>query len=213
MAPGSPASPRTPAGKGPRHPSPHPEPPADLPRRVLPLHASAGPWVRLHACGRSARFFGRTGLHRFDSPAGEFGVLYAAEDDAGAFVEVFGDPLDVRLLSRADLRHFCLAEVAATRRLSLVDLTGGGLSRLGADGRLAAGDDYGISQRWARALWAHPAAPDGLRYPARHDPSKTSVALFERAEPVVRVRRLRRLLDDEGRLGRILDRYGFALVD
>lgn len=36
----------------------------------------SGPWIRLHECGRAAKFFGRTGENRFDAPAGEYGVLY-----------------------------------------------------------------------------------------------------------------------------------------
>jgi hypothetical protein len=140
-------------------------------------------------------------------------VLYAAEDDFCAFVEVFGDPLDIRVVSRADLRQYCLSRVTASRALRLVDLTAQGLSQLGADGRLTSGDDYGLSRRWAHALWGHPGQPDGLVYRARHDPSKESVAIFDRANRTVRPRRLRRILDDVARLAEILDRYGFALLE
>lgn len=172
-----------------------------------------GPWIRLHRCRRSARFFGKTGLYRFDAPAGEYGVLYAGEDDFCAFVEAFGDPLDIRVISRGDLRQYCLSRVTASRPLHLVDLTAHGLSQLGADGRLTSGDDYALSQRWGRALWGHPQQPDGLVYRARHDPSKESVAIFDRATLVLRLRRLRRVLDDQAHLGEILKCYGFALVE
>lgn len=198
---------------GPRNLAPHPEPPPNLHTRPLPVRSTRGPWIRLHFCHRSARFFGKTGLHRFDAPAGEYGTLYAAEDDFCAFVEVFGDPLDARVVSRSDLRQHCLSRVTAHRLLHLVDLTAQGLSQLGADGRLTTGDDYGLSQRWARALWDHADQPDGLVYRARHDPSKASVAIFDRAKAALRLRRLRRILDDQIRLAQILDRYGFALVE
>lgn len=198
---------------GPRNLAPHPEPPPNLHTRPLPARSTRGPWIRLHFCHRSARFFGKTGLHRFDAPAGEYGTLYAAEDDFCAFVEVFGDPLDARVVSRSDLRQHCLSRVTANRLLHLVDLTAQGLSQLSADGRLTTGDDYGLSQRWARALWDHADQPDGLVYRARHDPSKVSVAIFDRAKAALRLRRLRRILDDQIRLAQSLDRYGFALVE
>ncbi len=198
---------------GPRNPAPHPEPPSDLHTRALPIRSAEGLWTRLHACRRSARFFGKSGQHRFDAPAGEYGVLYAAEDDFSAFIEVFGDPLDIRVVSQADLRQYCLSAVTASRPLHLIDLTAEGLSQLGADVRLTSGDDYALSQRWARALWGHPRHPDGLVYPARHDPSKESVAIFGRAGRAVRTRRLRRIVDDLARLAAILERYGFALVE
>jgi hypothetical protein len=103
--------------------------------------------------------------------------------------------------------------VRTGRPLDLVDLTAQGLSQLTADDRLTSGDDYGLSQRWAQALWAHPDQPDGLVYRARHDPSKEAVAIFDRASPTLRLRRLRRILDDQAHLAQILDRYGFALVE
>jgi hypothetical protein len=196
-----------------RSPAPHPEPPSDLHVRPLPMRQARGPWIRLHACRRSARFFGKTRLHRFDAPAGEYGILYAGEDDFCAFVETLGDPLDVRVVSRADLLQSCLSTVTPGRPLRLVDLTAQGLSRVGADNRLPAGDDYALSQRWGRALWAHPEHADGLVYRARHDPSKESVAIFDRAGSALRLRRLRKLVDDSARLAEILDRYGFALVE
>ncbi len=197
---------------GPRSLAPHPEPPPDLRTRPLPLRSARGPWIRLHVCDRSARFFGKAGLHRFDAPAGEYGILYAGEDDFCAFVEGFGDPLDTRVVSRSDLRERCLSKVTSNRPLHLVDLTAQGLSQLGADGRLTTGDDYSLSQRWARALWDHPYQPDGLVYRARHDPSKESVAIFDRARSALSLRRLSRILDDQARLAQILDHYGFALV-
>lgn len=198
---------------GPRKPAAHPEPPSDLRTRALPLRHAVGPWVRFHACRRAALFFGKSGLHRFDAPGGEYGILYAGEDVFCAFIEVFGDPLDLRLVSRAHLRSYCLSQITTSRSLRLIDLTAHGLCGLGADGRLTSGDDYALSQRWARALWDHPQQPGGLVYRARHDPSKESVAIFDRAWRALRAQRPKGILDNLARLGQTLDRYGFALVD
>lgn len=195
-------------------PGPHPEPPADLDRRPLPLLTAPGPWVRLHRLDRDPVFFGRTGLNRFDAPAGEYGVLYAAGDVHGAFVETFGRTGGERLVSAADLRLRGLARIAARRPLRLVDLAGPGLARLGADGRLATGD-YRVAGRWALALWRHPELPDGLRYRCRHDPSRHAVALFDRAADAVRAEPAGSLGDaaQAAVLGDVLATYGFGLLD
>ena len=195
-------------------PAPHPEPPADLAARALPLREGAGPWYRLHAAGREALHFGRSGNNRFDAPAGEFGVLYAGEDLRCAFVETFGQATGVRIVTVSALRGRNLVLVRAERPLRLVDLSGPGLARLGADARLCAGE-YSLARRWALALWSHPAAPDGLLYRARHDPSRTAVAIFDRAGDALRVESQGDLLEPRHALAlaSVLDAYDFGLVD
>ena len=156
--------------------------------------------------------FGRTGDNRFDAPDRSFGVLYAAEDAHGAFVETFGDPLDVRLVSRVDLTKRCLARITSTRQLRLVDLTAKGLRQIVADARITSGD-RALGQRWALALWQHPSKPDGIAYRARHDPSKEAVALFDRAKTLVKSQPVGRLIDNLAALVEILNQYGFGIVD
>jgi hypothetical protein len=191
---------------------PHPDPPDDFPARALPLRTTRGPWVRLHACRREPVSFGRTRAHRFDAAGGEFGVLYAAADMAGAFIEAFGDPLDLRMVSRRDLARGCATTLTAKRPLRLVDLTGDGLNALGADTRLTSGA-HGPAQRWAVHLWAHPQHVDGIAYPARDDPAREAVAIFDRARAAVLARRVRPLTADVRRVADIIDRYAFALID
>jgi hypothetical protein len=157
-------------------------------------------------------FWGRTGLNRFDAPHGEFGVLYASADHHGAFIETFGDALD-RTVTTTALRGRAWARIEPARGLRVVDLTGRGLAHLGADERLCSGD-HRIAQHWSLALWRHSASVDGLSYRARHDPSRISVALFDRAASGVAVVRDGGLLDDRQRsvLAGILDTYRFALL-
>jgi hypothetical protein len=48
----------------------------------------------VHQTRYSPIFFGRTAQFRFDAPSHEYGTLYVAEDEFGAFVETFGRILD-----------------------------------------------------------------------------------------------------------------------
>lgn len=153
------------------------------------------------------------GHYRFGAPAGEFGVLYAGNDEYCAFVETFGHSLDVRVATRDDLKQRALSCLTVNRPLRLVDLTGSGLARLGADNRLCTGD-YLLAQRWARALWQHPEQPDGLYYRSRLDPARRCVAIFDRAEAAISASSLGALSDSRHRrlLASLLDTYGIGLL-
>jgi len=200
-----------------RSPPRHPPPPPlrDAARYPLPLLSLAGPWVRIFrfAPGRSPLYFGQAGSSRFDDPLGRFGVLYAAEQLAGAFIETFGRAVSQHLIAVADLQERHLASLRATRPLHLVDLQGRHLAALGATGELTSGRDYVRSQRWSRWFYRHPQQPDGLLYPCRHDPEQRAVALFDRAEADLEAHDRGDLLQDAllAALADTLDRYGFGL--
>jgi hypothetical protein len=198
----------------PARPGGHPEPPAALQQRPLPLVSAAGPWYRLHDAERDPLYFGRTSLFRFDAPAGEFGALYLAGDPQGAFVETFGRlETGGSLVTTAALARRCLTRVTSQRPLQVVDLTGAGLRRIGADNRLSTGD-YQIAQRWALRLWQHPEQPDGVQYRSRHDPSRKCLALFDRVCAVLLAERLGSLLEIPlvPLLAEILETYQYGLI-
>jgi hypothetical protein len=161
-------------------PAPHPDPPADLHGHRLPLAETPGPWIRSHSIRHGPLYFGTSGFNRFDAPDHQYGVLYAAVDFHGAFIETFGRELGHHAIDPIALQERALAEVKASRPLRLVDLTGPGLSQIGADSRLTA-SDYAVSQPWALALHEHPDQPDGILYRSRHDPSRFCAAIFDRA--------------------------------
>lgn len=199
----------------------HPGPPPDLPVRRLPITVFRGVCLwRIYAAARAPLFFGRTGGNRFDAPADAaghraYGVLYVGRDAHCAFVETFGHSTGVRLIEPERLEQRALATVRADRPLRLVDLRGAGLARLGADAELTAGGSYAVSQAWSQALHDHPKMPDGLIYRARHDPSRFSVALFERVGVHLRAAPLGSSLKDTihvALLGDLLDTYGFGLT-
>lgn len=198
---------------------PHPEPPPDLHRRHLPITRTHQAWWRLHRCAYGAIYFGKSGTNRFDAPGGEqgeFGVLYAAADAYGAFIETLGRATGANRVDMQLLRETCLSRLTTVQPLKLVDLRGPGLARLGADERLCAGDDYELCGRWALALYHHPVRPDGLYFRARHDPARFSLALFSRDATAqgIQAQSQGALTDpaNTALLAEILDRYQFQLL-
>jgi hypothetical protein len=187
-------------------PGPHPTPHDDLNNRDLPLIQVRPPWFRCHRASRDAIFFGATGNGRFDDPQGSYGVFYLGIDPECTFIEVFGRRLDLRTIALDELAAQTLSIISSSRVLKLVDLTGAGLAQIGADARLFAGE-HRISQLWSRAFFDHPSRPDGVLYPARHDPSRRAIALFQRPDLELWATPLG--LDV---LGRVLATYHFSLV-
>ncbi|MCY4637635.1 MAG: RES family NAD+ phosphorylase [Acidobacteria bacterium] len=156
--------------------------------------------------------FGTTRRARFDAARGEFGVLYAAGQIAGAFVETLARG-GVRTVSQERLQRYLVAEITASRALSLVDLTGRGLVRMGVDGRLTTGA-YQTAQRWSSAFFAHRSRPDGILYGSRHDPGQQLAAFFDRAAPCLTAipqGPLRSHLGDDA-FFRLLDHYDIGLL-
>ncbi|WP_119461612.1 RES family NAD+ phosphorylase [Rhodospirillaceae bacterium SYSU D60014] len=165
-------------------------PPQNFAQARLPLfRRRPANILRIHALDVEACHFGRSGKARFDDPEREFGVFYGGIGLACCVAEtILGEICAGRLapagLGAQDLadRLACHLELPPGATLTLVDLTGAGLLRLGADARLEAEADYRVSQIWSRALWAHPDQPDGILYRSRYDTSRRCIALFDRAQ-------------------------------
>jgi hypothetical protein len=200
-------------------PGPPPLPPADLVHRNLPLHIvhASTRLARIHSTARDPLFFGPAPgsrpRGRWDSPAGEFGVCYLAEEAHVAFAETFLREPGATLIQTRDLAVRSLAEVEVGRDLRLVALHGAGLRRVGATAAVCTGP-YAVSRAWALALHDHPAQPDGIRYRARHDDDGFAIALFDRAAYATILIRSTTLTaaTHVGDLGAWLDRYGMGLL-
>ena len=192
----------------------HPEPPIDFAKTRVLIRRFTRPWIRLHNAKFGPVFFSKSGLGRFDAPAGEFGTLYAGGDEYGAFIETFGHATGVRFVTEGELRARALAVLHVKRPLRLVDLRGEGLARVGADSELTSSSEYALAHRWALAIHHHPRKPDGIAYRARHDPKRVSAALFDHVEEAISAEGRGTLLEasNEELLGRVLDHYRFGLV-
>ena len=196
-------------------PGPHPDPPADLDSYPLPITTirSGASWSRIYPLAFSPEFFDTSNRHRFNAPAGEFGTLYAGDNDACAFVETFGRNLGLRGVSTAELSVRGRSRVEIVCDLRVVDLTGPGLAQICADGRLTTGD-YMVAQQWSLALHQHPDQPDGLMWRSRFDLSRFCLAVYERARISLRTLPVGSLADPSyaSHLVSILDEYGFGLI-
>jgi hypothetical protein len=170
-------------------------PPAWLAARSLPIIKvpRGTPLFRVHQSAHSAVFFGpevnptsgtRQPTHRFDSLSGGFGVLYAAEQFEGAFVETVLRNPQRRFVSKSYIGLRAVSELTCSRELRLVDLHGRGLSRVGATNAISTGP-YTPCWRWSDDLWSHRDQPDGLVYASRHNPRQICYAIFERVDSTV----------------------------
>lgn len=183
--------------------SPHTQPNIDrLNKEHLPKHLlKAGSVLfRIHKSQdrngnlRAAIFYNRDNAEanvygRFNDPQGRnpeqksasYGVMYAALDKLVALRETI-ELTDLRMIMVETLEKQCLSRLYLRRDLILVDLSGAGLARMGADARLSTitNEEYQIPQAWSRAFYEHPDQVDGIYYRSRYDPNGLCVALFDR---------------------------------
>jgi RES domain-containing protein len=161
-----------------------PAPPASIPG-ALPVTeiAQSRPWWRIHRSEHPPVFFGppegQPPTYRFDAPGGEYRILYLGQTLSAAFVETLLRNPRIPFVERAELEKRSSSLLTHHNALKLVDLRGGGWSRIGVDSRLTSGS-YTRAGQWALALWSHPDQPDGLLYRSRHDPNHICAALFDR---------------------------------
>jgi RES domain-containing protein len=169
--------------------------------------------ARIHKAGRSPWWFSSDGSGRFDPVGvGGMGTCSLAENELGAFVEVFrtATTLDVK-----DVEARRVSLLALDRELRLANVCSRKALRHGVTAVLGASGDYGASQRFASA--ALEAGFDGVRWWLRHGPAQrlAGVALFGPAGtpddadrwPVPEPRELSRRLLERARRG-----FGYRVV-
>jgi RES domain len=164
-----------------------PVPPRDIAQRNPPaITIGDVTFYRFYRRGLEPIFFDRSTKCRFNSSDGSFGVLYAAENLAGAFAETFLRNPGRRILPDDLIAQRGRVDFGSRRPLHLVQLYGRHLAALGATAEVVAGaQPYDLPQAWADALHNHPGEFDGIAYRARHDDDEISYALFDRTEAAI----------------------------
>jgi hypothetical protein len=118
-------------------------PPADLNDREPLIHFASPEdfWYRSYRIGNFPIFFGRSKSGRWDSPDGDFGVLYLGGDEYCAFMKSIGrGALKTRFVPGSQLKTTGLSKICFKETLRLIDMVGsGGLTRLGAESSLTSG--------------------------------------------------------------------------
>ncbi|NEJ20367.1 RES domain-containing protein [Rhizobium leguminosarum] len=138
----------------------------------------------MHRKIHGAIFFGpqpgSTPQGRFDAPAGQYRLLYAAQRLEGAFVEtVLRRPAN-RIVRRAFVEERMWTPHRLQRPLVLAKLMDEGLLFHGVDASISAGADYAPSRALALALHQDYPDLDGLAYRSRHNNGEVCFALFDR---------------------------------
>ena len=151
--------------------------------------------VRLSHFPETEPYWAKSASHRFDDPTSVsgragFGVLYLADSLETAFCESVIH--DASLFNAVNghyeapanefLRELAFFHPPLGPSLPMVSLVGDDLKRLGLNADLCTGDDYTLSQQWAKAI--HDAAPMtmGIRYGSRQRNEASCYAVFERSE-------------------------------
>jgi hypothetical protein len=204
---------------GPPGPGPPPTPPAGFAQRKLEIATvSVGAVLsRIHRSRHAPLHFRLGGdtdsRQRWDSPDGSYGVCYMAEEGYIAFAETLLRDLTLDSIPEAELKARSLARLRVRTPLRLVAMHGKALRAHGADASVVQGP-YPTTRAWSAVLFAHPSAPDGIYYRARHDDSGFSIALFERAQAKVEHTSSVELLDPmlAVELAQWLDRYEVGLT-
>lgn len=191
----------------------HPLPPDDFNQKLLPTSEYNQPWYRLNPAGfDSAIYFDRSGRGRFDSPEGSYGILYAAQNERGAFIETFGRTLGIRTASQIALQQRNLFKLKSDRPLVIIDVWGVNLTKLGIDARVSSGD-YQIARAWAKAIYHHPQKVDGICYHSRHDDTEICCGLFGRTANILKEVNLGNLIEKNPKvLAQILKYYDYSLI-
>lgn len=141
--------------------------------------------VRLHRIHRAKHgpiFFGPAGdvpQSRFDSPDGNYKILYAARTLETAFGETLVRTPETPYILTSALETRVRSELETTRTVKLYPLVGAGVSAHGLSFTDLHGADYRRSWKISAEIHATTVA-DGILYTSRFD-NQRCIALFDRA--------------------------------
>jgi hypothetical protein len=150
--------------------------------------------------------------NRFDAPDGEFRVCYLGDSREVAAAETLIRQPRLRLVRREQLDERRVSRVPVTRGLTLAQVHGPGLARLGIDAGVAHADPYVTCQLLALEIWSDAAGVDGIEYRSRWDNDRLCYALFDRAADALGAPDQRLNLADPGVWSPIFRLYDVGLV-
>ncbi len=161
---------------------------------------------------------------RFNDPQQQYGVLYAADTDVGAFAErlllapgLIRGPVDVANgasvpVSATTLETFSLATITFAQPLTCVDLrTPSGLTQIGA-GQWLLVAPHSVSKQWSRPLFLHPSAPEAIVWSSRAGHNIVSLGLHERSKPKITAKGLGPLIRHRRLLADVIRQFGVAIT-
>ncbi|HRD45101.1 MAG TPA: RES family NAD+ phosphorylase [Caulobacter sp.] len=160
---------------------------AKLRKRLYP--ARLDDWVRILPSRHRASPVGAGyGSSRFSSPSDAFKVLYAADNFATAFAEaVVRDRFEGkarRFLYRPHLDQLCVAAIASSRELVMLDLRGSAAYELGVDTDASRARDHAAGQALSETVHAAMPDVDAILFDSRLT-SGACIAIYERALPTL----------------------------
>lgn len=161
-----------------------------LPEQLPVVTLPAAALVRISRYDSGEPHFGRTGGNRFDDPERQYGTCYFGLSLALAMAEtLLHDAVAVRgrFLVHPDSIASRFVIAFSGRPLTLADLTGASLKRLGGNAALSGNASYRLPQKWSQAIHGHPDAVDGFVYMSRHLNTERAVVLFDRAGAQLRM--------------------------
>ena len=141
--------------------------------------------VRITRFPDTEPYFGKSKTHRFDDPLQGYGVSYAGDDFLVAFAEtILHDIQPIRGRYRVDEEALRIRYAATFRgsKITLANLTGTALKRLGGNNDISSEIPYDTTQLWSRAVYMHPQGVEGIQYISRHVNTQMAFALFDRCQ-------------------------------
>jgi len=169
------------------------------------VKVSAKSLIRVSTHNTGEPHFGTKGAKRFDDPnpdvAARYGTCYFGLMLETAIAETLLHDLTPKR------GHFQIhPDIIESRyvvhykgsSLTLANLTGADLKRLGAHGELSGTSIYKKPQKWSKAIYDHPDQVDGFIYMSRHLNTEKAVVLFDRASAKIKMDKAIRLTSHPG---------------
>jgi hypothetical protein len=159
-----------------------------LPTRLKTVSIDPSTLFRVSGHSTGEPYFGKWNANRFDDPSevpeARYGTCYLGTSLAVAIAETL-------LHDRKPIKSWFVVELAVIKSryviqfkgspLTLADLTGAELKRLGGNAALSGTASYGTTKQWSQSVHQHADKVDGMLYMSRHKNDEKAIVMFDRA--------------------------------